>query len=315
MTGPAEKQRFHALDSVRATAMLLGVVYHSMMFRMMVGGGPPGPMGMGGPSRYLQDWLHCFRMPLFFLISGFFGRMVLEKYGTGEYLRKRWVRIGLPLLVGMFTVGPAYILTREAISSGPSFGGGPPGAGSFGPGGGMSPLPPGFVPPPLARFDDDGDGSLSDTEWKKAREELDKMFGGGPPPGGPGGAARPWRPGAGFRPSATRRLPSTWAFRRDGRGIEPLRVRVGIQVLRAPPSLVSLVPLDIRHGRPVGRESAGLVVAPTLPRVGRPLRAEVDPVGFGPGRAGTHQYSRAVNGAFDVRLVARLTGRDLPCLP
>ena len=86
MTGPVEKQRFHALDSVRATAMLLGVVYHSMLFRMMVGGGPPGPMGMGGPSRYLQDWLHSFRMPLFFFISGFFGRMMLEKYGTGDIL-------------------------------------------------------------------------------------------------------------------------------------------------------------------------------------------------------------------------------------
>lgn len=100
MTAAAEKQRFHALDSVRATAMLLGVVYHSMMFRMMVGGGSPGPMGMGGPSRYLQDWLHCFRMPLFFLISGFFGRMVLEKYGTGAYLRKRWVSNRTPIARG-----------------------------------------------------------------------------------------------------------------------------------------------------------------------------------------------------------------------
>ncbi len=230
MTAPAEKERFHALDSVRATAMLLGVVYHSMMFRMMVGGGPPGPMGMGGPSRYLQDWLHCFRMPLFFLISGFFGRMVLEKYGTWAYLRKRWVRIGLPLLVGMFTVGPAYILTREAISSGPGFGGGPPGVGSFGPGGGMPPPPRASCPLRSRSFDEDGDGSLSDAEWKKAREELDKMFGGGtpsggpggPPPGfgrgGPGGAGAPGGPPPGFGPGRTRRLPPAWASRRDGSG-------------------------------------------------------------------------------------------------
>jgi hypothetical protein len=81
----------------------------------------------------------------------------------------------------------------------PGFGGGPPGAGAFGPGdGGMPPPPPGFVPPPLARFDEDNDGSLSDTEWKKARKELDEMFGGGPPPG-PGGGS-PSGPGPGGGP-------------------------------------------------------------------------------------------------------------------
>ena len=71
------------------------------------GGGPPGPMGMGGPSRYLQDWLHSFRMPLFFLISGFFGRMMLEKYGTGNTCGSDGCGSECPLLVGMFTFGPA----------------------------------------------------------------------------------------------------------------------------------------------------------------------------------------------------------------
>ena len=195
---PAETPRYHALDSLRAVAMLLGVVYHSLIFRMMVGGPPGGPMGMGmgggGSSRYFQDWLHGFRMPLFFLISGFFGRMMLRKYGTAGYLKRRWLRIGIPMVVGMFTFGPAYVLTREALSSGP--GGGPPGAGAFPGGGGeLPPPPPGFVPPPLVRFDEDGDGSLGDAEWKKARVELDRMSGGGPPggfsPGGPGGGPPP----------------------------------------------------------------------------------------------------------------------------
>jgi fucose 4-O-acetylase-like acetyltransferase len=176
--------------------MLLGVVYHTLVFRMMVGGGPPGPMPPGGASRYLQDWLHSFRMPLFFLISGFFGRMMLEKYGTAAYFRKRWARIGVPLVVGMFTFGPAYILTRDAVSSGPGGPGGPP---RFGAAAGenadgeMPPPPPGFVPPPLVKFDEDGDGSLSADEWKKARAEMEQSFGRGGPPGGRAG-------GGGFGP-------------------------------------------------------------------------------------------------------------------
>jgi hypothetical protein len=130
-------------------------------------------------------------MPLFFLISGFFGRMMLEKYGVRRYLAKRWHRIGVPLIVGMFTFGPAYILTRDALSSRPGPGG-PSGAGMPGPPGGqLPPPPPGFVPAHLAQFDEDADGSLSDAEWTKARGNMGRMFGGGPPPGfGPGGPLR-----------------------------------------------------------------------------------------------------------------------------
>ena len=121
MTRTTASPRYHALDSLRATAMLLGVVYHSLVFRMFLGEASPGHSGMGegGADRFLQGWLHSFRMPLFFLISGFFGRMMLGKYGTSQYLRRRWSRIGIPMILGMFTFGPAYVLAREAISSGP----------------------------------------------------------------------------------------------------------------------------------------------------------------------------------------------------
>jgi surface polysaccharide O-acyltransferase-like enzyme len=222
MTQNIESPRYFALDRVRATAMLLGVVYHTMMFRMFVGGGgPPGPMGMGGSSRYVQDFMHSFRMPLFFLISGFFGRMMFIKYGPSSYLKKRWIRIGIPLLVGIFTFGPLYVLTREVVSSGPG-GGGPSGGGMPGRGGPMMPgprmggppavglddqneLPPppaGFVPPPLLRFDEDNDGSLSPAEWAKAQKELPPFPGmnsGGPGggPGGPGGPGGGGFPGGG----------------------------------------------------------------------------------------------------------------------
>lgn len=206
MSTDVRTDRYHALDCVRASAMLLGVFYHSLQFRMFMGGGMGmGPPGFGGPSRWVEDFLHSFRMPLFFLISGFFGRMILEKYGTAGYLRRRWQRIGVPLLIGMFTFSPAYVLTRDLLSPMPGFGGGPPGAPDGGPGGfpfdpaNLPPPPPGLVPPPLIRFDLDTDGSLSTSEWEKARGEMTKMappgdvprggpgFRPGGPPGGPGG--------------------------------------------------------------------------------------------------------------------------------
>ena len=82
--------RYHAFDRVRALAMLLGVVYHALLFPMIMGGWGPDATGPASAPRLLGNWMHSFRMPLFFLIAGFFGRMMLVKYGTAEFLRKRW---------------------------------------------------------------------------------------------------------------------------------------------------------------------------------------------------------------------------------
>src|SRR3954465_12574443 len=79
MSTEIEPRRFFALDRVRAKAMLLGVAYHTMLFRVFAGGMPRGPMGSPGASQWIQGRLHSFRKPLFFLVSGFFGRTMLEK--------------------------------------------------------------------------------------------------------------------------------------------------------------------------------------------------------------------------------------------
>jgi hypothetical protein len=48
--------------------------------------------------------IHMFRMPLFFLIGGFFGRAVLERRGLTEFIKDRSRRIVVPLLVGVPTI-------------------------------------------------------------------------------------------------------------------------------------------------------------------------------------------------------------------
>lgn len=183
-TKPAASPRYFALDGLRAAAMLLGVFYHAIQFGGMRGGFGPG--GPGGGSMLAQEWLHSFRMPLFFLISGFFSRLMLEKYGTQKFLMRRWRRLALPMVLGLFLVVPVYLAMRGG--PGGPMGGGPPGGGGGPPNlSGMPSPPAGFVPPPLRRFDADGDGSLSEKEWEAARAELPSPGMGGPGPRGPGG--------------------------------------------------------------------------------------------------------------------------------
>ena len=52
-------------------------------------------------------FVHGFRMPLFFMISGFFTAMLWHRRGLRSLIRHRLRRVGLPLLVGCFTIIPA----------------------------------------------------------------------------------------------------------------------------------------------------------------------------------------------------------------
>ena len=52
-------------------------------------------------------FVHGFRMPLFFVISGFFTAMLWRRRGLRSLMRHRLRRVGLPLLVGCFTIIPA----------------------------------------------------------------------------------------------------------------------------------------------------------------------------------------------------------------
>ncbi len=44
--------------------------------------------------------IHIFRMPLFFLLAGFFAHALFQRQGTRQFLRNRAMRILLPLVIG-----------------------------------------------------------------------------------------------------------------------------------------------------------------------------------------------------------------------
>ena len=91
-------ERLHALDAVRAGALLLGVVLHATMSFL------PGQqvwMVRDEQSQVLGVLFyvpHMFRMSLFFLIAGFFARMSLHRRGFSGFVRDRLKRVAVPLV-------------------------------------------------------------------------------------------------------------------------------------------------------------------------------------------------------------------------
>ena len=98
--GPVASERLHALDLVRASALLLGIVFHAALPFI-----PDYELWLvmdstrSWPIAWLAFWLHTFRMATFFLLAGFFGHMLLARRGIGSFIRDRAKRILSPLLI------------------------------------------------------------------------------------------------------------------------------------------------------------------------------------------------------------------------
>ncbi len=93
--------RFHYMDNLRALAMLSGVLFHAALAYSPLMR-PFYPLADRAQSNYvdLGIWLlHMFRMPLFFLVAGFFAAMLLCKRGMGGMILNRLRRIALPLVI------------------------------------------------------------------------------------------------------------------------------------------------------------------------------------------------------------------------
>ncbi|GAB4545583.1 MAG: acyltransferase family protein [Phycisphaerales bacterium] len=98
-------QRLHDLDALRAFAMLLGIVLHALLSFTgqwwIVRDTSSSPL-----FQWIVEAIHGFRMPLFFLLSGFFTAMLWNRRGPADLLRQRTLRIVLPLMIGMVTIIP-----------------------------------------------------------------------------------------------------------------------------------------------------------------------------------------------------------------
>ena len=115
MQAGTDTMRFHDLDALRGFAMLLGILLHAGVFLVPVEYWPVHePWAWETPPEanvyaWILSVIHGFRMPLFFLLSGFFTAMLWQSRGLRLLWRHRVERLGLPLLAGMFTVVPAIV--------------------------------------------------------------------------------------------------------------------------------------------------------------------------------------------------------------
>jgi glucans biosynthesis protein C len=101
--------RLHHLDFLRALTMLLILPFHALVLIGLRG-------GLNDFESSVLWTIHVFRLPLFFLIAGFFAALVASSRGTASFLRNRAIRIGVPLVVGVLLVVPPITLEVQALS-------------------------------------------------------------------------------------------------------------------------------------------------------------------------------------------------------
>ncbi len=86
--------------------MMLGIVYHGALSLALGFPWFVQDPSANGPMYVFQSWVHGFRMPLFFIISGFFTAMLWKKRGARALVSHRFRRVFLPCLVGAVTLVP-----------------------------------------------------------------------------------------------------------------------------------------------------------------------------------------------------------------
>jgi len=102
------RQRLHALDFLRVSAMELGLLLHAAVPYTK---GCPDDWAVCDAARsggfdLLNTVIHAFRMPAFFLMSGFFAVLLLDRVGLQDFVKNRARRIAVPLLVSCAVIVP-----------------------------------------------------------------------------------------------------------------------------------------------------------------------------------------------------------------
>ncbi|AXG70321.1 glucans biosynthesis protein C [Kordia sp. SMS9] len=102
--------RIHSLDSLRAIMMMLGLVLHSALTYNVTDHGDVWSLKDPESTHIATDFLilmiHSFRMPIFFLIAGFFGAMLFYERSPKRMIHNRIARIIFPFIVFLILLAP-----------------------------------------------------------------------------------------------------------------------------------------------------------------------------------------------------------------
>ncbi|WP_165905116.1 acyltransferase family protein [Parashewanella curva] len=104
-------ERIHSLDSLRAAMMFLGIVFHAALIFLPIESETwqvHDPKSKNIIFDGISLWIHSFRMPVFFIISGFFAALLFYARTPSTMIKNRIKRIYLPFLACLFTILPLY---------------------------------------------------------------------------------------------------------------------------------------------------------------------------------------------------------------
>lgn len=98
--------RFHSLDHLRSFALLLGLLFHAAIVYA-----DDIHYAIQNAERsqilsYFCYWVHSFRMPMFYILAGFFSSLVWEKKGSKPFIRGRASRVFVPTVLGLLFLAP-----------------------------------------------------------------------------------------------------------------------------------------------------------------------------------------------------------------
>ena len=103
--------RLHALDNLRGVMMWLGIVFHVSLLHATY---PTAPVTLRDTQTslgadVLVGFIHVFRMPVFFVLAGFFVFFLTQQRGLSNMLRNRLQRIALPFAVFWLLIFPPTV--------------------------------------------------------------------------------------------------------------------------------------------------------------------------------------------------------------
>lgn len=105
-------QRYHGLDGLRAFAMLTGILVHaSIPYWSDLGRISffwPADQSQSGILWILFTVIHSWRMPLFFILAGFFAQLFMTRHNLWGFVLNRLHRIVAPLI--LFGAITAFLL-------------------------------------------------------------------------------------------------------------------------------------------------------------------------------------------------------------
>ena len=103
-------ERLHSLDALRAIAMLGVVAYHVVQLSQ------DGRADRHPAAEFFLWATHAWRMPIFFLLSGFFTELILDRKGFSYAWKNRRDRIFFPLAAALLIVWPITLVAVRAYN-------------------------------------------------------------------------------------------------------------------------------------------------------------------------------------------------------